>query len=199
MFGDIAKRYINQTDLWNYLRNKNIFLGGQLMQLKKYWSCFCLDFCCIFSHVPHLFADTFHRKSIWPTGFCLPIKVLRRLGGDTSIQWHHWGSKDQDPKERNFMNFASMASYSCILPAYLDLKRRSSLKLKCAVFVSRWALFFLYIVYLPLLSCGKTIPIWIFLQICRCFVCGTWIFTVTLTRVLAPIPWCQHCVRNISV
>lgn len=126
------------------------------MQLKKSWSCFCLDFCCIFSHVPHLFADTFHRKSIWPTGFCLPIKVLRRLGGDTSIQWHHWGSKDQDPKERNFMNFASMASYSCILPAYLDLKRRSSLKVEMCCFCFTLSLvFFVYCILPPTFKLWK--------------------------------------------
>ena len=43
-------------------------------------------------------------------------EVLRRLGRDTAIQWHHWGSENKiDPKATSFLNFATMASYSCIL------------------------------------------------------------------------------------
>ncbi|CAL1151451.1 unnamed protein product [Cladocopium goreaui] len=42
--------------------------------------------------------------------------VLRRLGRDTAIQWHHWGSENKiDPKATSFLNFATMASYSCAL------------------------------------------------------------------------------------
>ena len=152
-----------------------------------------LHFC---HHVPHLFDRAFPSKRFFkrPRVFC-PIKVLRRLGGDTSIQWHHWGSKNQDPKERsNFMNFASMASYSCILAAsYLELKRMSSLKVEMRqgffvffmmslVFACVYIYIYVFsftILYLPFLLCEKN------LQICRCFVCGTWIFTATLTRVLA--------------
>ena len=59
----------------------------------------------------------FPRRSFSSSGLS-NFEVLRRLGRDTAIQWHHWGSDKIDPKASSFLNFATMASYSCIL-AYL--------------------------------------------------------------------------------